>query len=928
MRAKKKTPWIMKAAIIIGVLVIPLLYSYFYLGAFWDPYARLDDVPVAVVNLDSGAVINGEERNLGQEICDNLEEDGTLKFVFTDKADAEQGVLENDYYASITIPEDFSCNASTASKDTEKLHSSIVYSANQKKNYLAAQILENAMPTIKQTVNSSIDKEIITTLCDKLESVPDSMGELQNGFRQLSDGSEKLSSGTNELADGASKLSEGSSALADGSKQLSGGTVTLAEGMKTLDNGTNTLNASVPQLAGGIKQLTDGAVTLKNGTGALNSKVPELSEGATLLNNGTTQLSTGLDTLKSNSPALVAGAQQLSAGTETLKNGLQTYTDGVSSANTGAVSLAGGISTYTSGVETASVGASNLYSGINRASTGLNQIVSQVEASSQRLEQTVPDSSLDNLSSGASQVSENLGTFSTNYTNALNALKYYQSTGDEQYLSAAIIGFEQLDSKLPVLKSGAQQVSNGVTDLTDGMKDVKNNTSQLLTGMRTLQAGFGNNTDNTTLLGGAYALNQGLDTLKSNNASLNDGAKMLKTGLDTLNSNSNALNQGANELSNGANALNTGIDSYTSGVDSAADGASQIKDGTSALVSKIPLLSDGVNALDNGAEKLSTGLLQLNSKVPALSNGISALADGSSQLLTGADKLSTGAKDVSDGASQLDSGVDTLKTGAYSLNDGALQLNNGINTAKKEVDSSVKDTKQQLKALNGLAEYAEEPVSTVTEYIQPVENYGSAFAPYFMCLSLWVGGLMIYFGIYLDYNRKIKSLTKDSNRIILRTLSFGLISIAQGILLAVVIKDILHIIVNNPLMLFLSCILVSLTFMTIIQFCIINLGDAGKFVSLLLLILQLTSCAGTFPIETQSGFFRAINKILPMTYSTQLFKEAISGTAGVNARNSAIILAIFFAVFLALTLILSHNSLKRDLQRIDTETKEKMAMAK
>ena len=126
MKEKKKTPWIMKAAIIIGVLVIPLLYSYFYLGAFWDPYARLDDVPVAVVNLDSGAVINGEERNLGQEICDNLEKDGTLKFVFTDNADAEQGVLENDYYASITIPKDFSSNASTASKDTEKLHSSII----------------------------------------------------------------------------------------------------------------------------------------------------------------------------------------------------------------------------------------------------------------------------------------------------------------------------------------------------------------------------------------------------------------------------------------------------------------------------------------------------------------------------------------------------------------------------------------------------------------------------------------------------------------------------------------------------------------------------------------------------------------------------------------------------------------------------------
>ena len=65
-----------------------------------------------------------------------------------------------------------------------------------------------------------------------------------------------------------------------------------------------------------------------------------------------------------------------------------------------------------------------------------------------------------------------------------------------------------------------------------------------------------------------------------------------------------------------------------------------------------------------------------------------------------------------------------------------------------------------------------------------------------------------------------------------------------------------------------------------------------------------------------------------MTYSTQLFKEAISGTAGSNAGKSAIILAAFFVVFLALTLIFSHSSLKKDLQRIDANTKEKMAVSK
>ena len=75
MTEEKKISPIIKAAIIIGVIIIPLMYSYFYLNAFWDPYARLDDVPVAVVNMDKGATINGEMRNLGDEICDELKED-------------------------------------------------------------------------------------------------------------------------------------------------------------------------------------------------------------------------------------------------------------------------------------------------------------------------------------------------------------------------------------------------------------------------------------------------------------------------------------------------------------------------------------------------------------------------------------------------------------------------------------------------------------------------------------------------------------------------------------------------------------------------------------------------------------------------------------------------------------------------------------
>jgi putative membrane protein len=806
---KKKAKVIGKAAVIIGVLIIPLLYSFFYLEAFWDPYARLEDVPVAVVNLDEGATINGVERNVGTEICDTLKEDGSLKFVFTNENDAKNGVLNQDYYASITIPENFSSNISTVSSDTEKIHSEIIYSANQKKNYLAAQILENAMPTIKETVNASIDKEIIQTLSDKLESVPDQLGELQDGLGQLYDGSEQLADGTDELDSGADDLKSGSSALYDGTSQVSDGAVQLNKGLLALDSGVGSLVSSVPTLANGVSSL-----------------------------NG--------------------GAQQIKIGSDNLSSGIKDYTDGVSTASSGASAVKDGVSQYTSGVASASSGATALYQGVKKASDGVNQITSQVESSVNSLDESASEDNLKAIDTGSETLSNGLATLNQNYSQAMGAVKqylalYYQ-TGNENYLTQAQSYIDNVGNSISQLSAGAAQLNQGTSKLTDGMRSVKTNTKTLLGGLQTLQAGFGTQSDSTTLLGGAYQLSVGLDTINSNSEALNSGISQLNSGLSTLVSNNTKLTTGASDL---------------------ADGAAQLADGTQTL----------------------------NDKVPALSDGATALADGTAKLLNGSTALSDGATQVTDGSKQLYNGILTLKSGTQQLSDGAYQLKDGLVTAKDGVDDSVADTNEQLKVLDGLADYSQEPVSTSTEYVQPVENYGSAFAPYFMGLSLWVGGLMIYFGIYLDYTKKIGRLTKDSDNKLVRGLSFIGISAAQGICLALVIKYALGIVVNNLGLLFAACVLTSLTFMMIIQFFIMYTGSIGKFISLFLLILQLTSCAGTFPIETQSNFFVVINKFLPMTYSTQLFKEAISGTSGDWAGKNALVLLGFLALFIVLNLI-------------------------
>ena len=887
MAAKSKNKWIAKAVVIIGVIIIPLLYSFFYLEAFWDPYARLDDVPVAVVNLDKGANINGKNRNIGQEICDNLKEDGSLDFRFVSDKNAKDGVLNQDYYASITIPADFSSNVSTITEDTEKLHSQIVYSANQKKNYLAAQILENAMPTIKETVNSSIDKEIITTLSDKLNSVPDQMGELQDGLQQLSDGSKTLANGTSDLDKGATTLKDGSKTLSGGATQVADGSKTLNNGISTLKTGTAQLKSAVPTLASGVGALDTGAKKLSLGADSLSAGLTTYTNGVATAANGAGTLSTGLTTYTNGVATAANGASTLSSGLTTytdgvataadgagtLKSGVATYTAGVSSAKDGSSTLSAGINTYTAGASKLYSGSTDLYNGVKKASKGVSTIQSSVDESIDKLNTTASDTVLGTLEAGSKSVSSSTQSAVKIIENAQTLIKAYNATGDSKYLTQLNSVLNMITSdQLTALNQGSQQVNAGTLQLIAGMKEVKTNTKDLKDGLALLQSSFGDERTENTLINGAYAINAGLKQLTDNNAVLKGGAAQLELGLQTLAANNATLNGGVSQLSAGLDTLKANNSTLTGGASQVAGGAKQLADGTSTL----------------------------NANVPTLSNGVTKLDSGASQLLTGSKALYSGAKQVADGSVSLYNGVLSLKAGTSKLNSGANTLKDGIDTAKDGVDDSVKDTNKQLKALDGLADYAEEPASVKTEFVQPVENYGSAFAPYFMGLSLWVGGLMIFFGIYLDYTKKIKSLTKDGKSFRKKCLAFGGISAAQGVALAFIIKFALGIVVNNFAMLIGSCVLVSLCFMLIIQFFIMYTGNVGKFISLLLLILQLTSCAGTFPLETQNGFFQFINKFLPMTYSTQLFKEAISGTAGSWAAKNAAVIAAFTVGFLVL----------------------------
>lgn len=757
MKENSKMKKIMPFIIIIGVIIIPLLYSYFYLGAFWDPYSKLDTVPVAIVNEDKGAIIHNEERNIGSEMCDKLKEDATLKFIFTDAKTAKEGTEDSEYYATITIPSNFTECIATAS-ETEKQIATITYTPNEKRNYLASQILSNAVTRIEKSMRASINKEIVTRLSDNLKSSPDQLTTLSKGLTKLYDGSSNLQGGTSDLKNGALDLQSGALKLADGSNVLKNGTSELKDGTNALLEGTD--------------KLVNGSSDLKTGAKTFSNKMSQFKTGVDGAVSGSKELSTNMKALDTGIQALLDGAITLESSTKNindLKTGAESLAKGASEFNIGFV-------TYTTGVDT--------------------------------------------LIANVKQTTQVLSAYAT-------------KTGDKT-ISTLV---SQLTS---------QDNLNSIAKLSAASTSLKTASSQIVAGATALEKGTTNIGDLKTAIS---QMKTGLKTAKSGSAALSTGATSLTTGLNKLSSASTKLSDASKQISDGAGTLNGGLLS----------------------------LQTGISKIDVGATSLS---------------------DGATKLSTGTNQLADGTKTLVDGTSDLD--------------DGAKQIKDGLKTAKDGVDESISDVNRQLEALNGLDEFAANPVDIETKPYATVPNYGTAFGPYFMSLSLWVGGLMIFFGIYFDPDGKFKLLSRESNNKRLRSLAFLLIGFIQAIVLDLVLIFALGMQINNKLMFFVSTILVSMVFISIIQLLILFLRNIGKFLSLFFLIIQLTSCGGTFPIETVPNFFHVLYPFMPMTYSVGLFKESISGVGGNSlAWKNAGVLIVILVITMAITLIFSKaNQLK------------------
>lgn len=863
--------------VLVFIIAIPAIYTTLFLGSMWDPYGKLDELPVAVVNLDEPVEYEGETLNVGQKLVDKLKEDGSLCFNFTDTEQAERGLENGTYYMVITVPKNFSENATTLTDATPK-KMELDYKTNPGTNYIAMKMSETALEKIKTSVAQEVTKTYAETIFDKI-------GEAGDGMK--------------DAADGAGEIYDGTEKLADGNKTISDNLKTLSEGTLTFKDGTSELKVGLSSYLDGVNQLSDGSTTLANGATSLLTGALKLNEGANSLSDGTKTLSSGTTTLES--------------GAKTLESGLKTYTDGVKQANDGAAALNSNSAALTSGAQQLTAGNEQLSSGSAQILGGLNQMSSTVKSGLPSEDKiTELGGGLDTYSAAIGKMNEELQNTSlpseeelaalnavkTDLTNSLtnagdNAKSLYvlaaqlQANGDLQTAAQVKEIADSLAVNVTTAANDATAISavfeqvtpslSKVTELKNGVAELNENKELVLGGAKTAVSGMYSGLANvsyaldtqiipgmSTLDGGISQVSDGAKSLSSGLTAYTSGVAQVGSGLTQLNDNSAQLNSGATQLSSGASQLSSGAKSLDSGAD-------ELKSGTKTL-------ADGTKTLDDGTKTLTNGFATLTANNSKLSSGANQLADGAVTLNDGADKLYDGSITLGNGLSDLKDGADTLKTG---LEDG-----------KKTIDENKGDD-----AVYGMIS---SPVESNETKISNVENNGHAMAAYMMCVGLWV--LCIAFCIMYPLTEHHGTIKSGFSWWLSKAGVAYLVALVSAYAMIGSLQLFLHFEPTELLNTFLVAGITAIAFMSILYFFNVWLGKVGSFLMLIFMVVQLAGSAGTYPIEISGDFVATIHKWLPFSYAVDAFRGTISGNG--NILEVTIVLLSIAVIFTLLTIMM------------------------
>lgn len=549
-----KSTWL--KIVLCAIMIIPMIYACVFLGSMWDPYGQTDQLPVAVVNKDKEVKYNGSTMDIGKQLSDKLSKNDSMDFNIVSSTKAKKGLKDGKYYMIITIPENFSKNATTLLDDDPQTMM-LTYTTNPQTNYIATKMDDSAMAKVKAEISSTVTKTYSKILFKNVKT-------LSKGFNTAADGSQKLSDGVATASEGNKTITENLNTLASSALVFNDGADSLVKGLSAYTEGVSTAKAGTQQLDNNSATLNNGAAQLKSGSSQLLSAVKAAEKQ---LSDGLNQNAEQLNTLTQKNNEMNESSKQLSEALTKIQAGIDDN-NLVENNLQAAKKLDSMVSVMTTTIGT-----------MNTNADKLDKLAAAEKAKAESLQATQPllaQQLMLQATSHATQA-QTLRQVASQLTNKLN-------TSDLKQLTTLLYGNAEVLKNQSTANAKTQELLAGSQQLATANNSAVNS---LVSNLKTVQANMKGTSNSVGMVGAVSQIDEGLGTLQSGLKPYTGGVKQVNNGLGTLASNNKTLNSGASQLADGALKISSGSNQLAAGSATLGEGLTTIGDGTNTLTSSL-----------------------------------------------------------------------------------------------------------------------------------------------------------------------------------------------------------------------------------------------------------------------------------------------------------------------------------------------------
>lgn len=865
--------------LIAALVVLPSVYDWFNVAAVWDPYSNTSGIKIAVTSLDEGTTVKDKSFNIGNDVMESLRINKSLGWTFVDAEAAHNGVKRGDYYASIVIPADFS-KRMTGILEGRIVKPEIEYTVNEKINAIAPKITDKGASSITTQISENFTETISETVFTALKQIDTKFQSELPIIRKVEKGLFQLEASLPEIETASQRVLK----IEEQWPQIHASATRISKLEDKLPE-VEKAGLALEKIAEHWPQIANAADHL----GELQDKLPKIEQAAQLIVQLDNHFGEVEQIMDKASEGLVEANKVVNTALTALPKADKIATAG----NDFVLELQQFLEKSNAAFEAVPAALKqNIYL-LQKTQNSVVQLAELLQG-----EDIDPQAVREQLES----VSAQLASGSNVMDHTLSLLSALNTFSPETVTNAEIGTLKAVNN---VLSRQSSLVNSLATDLQNEGQPDPSKVKQL-----GLKSGEGN-VAIAKLISDYEAAT--IPAIKNTLEQISTAAETTATALEQVPDRLSALGtlleetMAAIEFGQSSLAsLQQDLPAIREAVHTAASGVADKTQSFGAFVrDTLPLIQ---SSLPVAGEKIQQAANFVRQDLPTVEERVHQISDLIRTGLPRADKGVAVAADL-------------VRNDLPILEDSIRKAAAAIRQIKDEVDLG--EIAELLGGdIKSKSDFLANPVVLKENKLYPIPNYGSAMTPFYVVLSLWVGGTLLISLLRTGVDTE-GIVYKRYQLYFGRLLTFLTVGILQALVAVLGNIFILKCYVVDKVWFVLFAVLISIVFVTIVFTLVSVFGNVGKGIAIVFMVLQFSSSGGTFPISTTGHFFQMLNPFMPFTYAISLMREAVGGILPEVAIRDCLYLILFGVIALLLAL-----TLKKPLERYINKAAEQSEESK